>query len=150
MAVFLSKYYLVAEWLLIRPAFLCFSTFLTFFFCFSWRPLCYISLLYCTSVLVLYYEALTAVIKKTKTGALRWKYQQQLGQERCSTDIIRKENFLGHTSTFYTLRRSELFRKFAVGWSSREMIATTASGSPRAILEQASIIREDFRESQKW
>ena len=47
------------------------------------------------------------------------------------------------------MRRSELFRKFAVGWSSREMIATTASGSPRAILEQASIIREDFRESQK-
>ena len=87
---------------------------------------------------------------KTKNGALRWKYQQQLGQERCSTDIIRKENFLGHTSTFYTMRRSELFRKFGVGWSSREMIAKTASGSSRAILEQASIIREDFRELQKW
>ena len=77
------------------------------------------------------------------------KISAQLGQERCSTDIIRKENFLGHTSTFYTMRRSELFRKFAVGWSSREMIAKTASGSSRAILEQASIIREDFTELQK-
>ena len=91
-------------------------------------------MLYCTSVLVLYYEALTAVIKKTKTGALRWKYQQQLGQERCSTDIIRKENF-----------QDIPLPSIQCG----EMIATTANGYPRAILEQASIIREDFRESQK-
>ena len=38
---------------------------------------------------------------------------------------------------FYTMQTSVLFRKFALGWSSIEMIANTASGTSRAILEQA-------------